>query len=218
MMKPMSLKKYIWMLCAIVTGILFILPPDNAADMALLEETYAKNVDKTVPTDRTVFSTVDLAKEMDKEKRLQNLYSFEEKKRADEKKRIETKKIMRQKSGDHYWLAKIIEAEAQNQSFRGKVAVGSVVLNRVRSGEFPKTIKGVIFQQYRGHYQFQPVANGRIHRVSVSKSSALAAAEALNGVDPTHGSLYFYNPKIARSKWIRTRSVKIKIGDHSFAG
>lgn len=120
-------------------------------------------------------------------------------------------------SSDLYWLARIIEAEAEGEPYLGKVAVGSVVMNRVDSDAFPDTVKSVIFQQLNGRYQFSPVANGKIYRVKPSEDSYRAAREALKGADPTNGSLYFYNPKISTSKWILTRKVVKIIGNHNFA-
>ncbi|WCK52766.1 cell wall hydrolase [Aneurinibacillus sp. Ricciae_BoGa-3] len=114
-------------------------------------------------------------------------------------------------------LARIIEAEAGDQSYKGRIAVGSVVMNRVKHHEFPKNIKAVIFQHRGGFYQFEPVANGRIYNVSVSASSRSAAREAFFGQDPTNGALYFYDPKLTDDAWIRTRPVITVIGDHTFA-
>lgn len=114
---------------------------------------------------------------------------------------------------DLKWLANIIEAEAGNQPYKGKVAVGSVVINRVEHPSFPDSIKAVIFQKN----QFSPVANGRIYRVKPDQESYRAAEAALNGEDPTKGALYFYNPRIATSNWIRTREVVVVIGHHNFA-
>lgn len=94
----------------------------------------------------------------------------------------------------------------------GKVAVGSVVLNRLKSEEFPKTIKDVIFQQN----QFTAISDGQIHLVPESESY-VAAELALKGHDPTEGCLYYYNPKISTSKWIfKRRTIKV-IGNHRFA-
>ncbi|WP_134699675.1 cell wall hydrolase [Ammoniphilus sp. YIM 78166] len=118
---------------------------------------------------------------------------------------------------DLVWLARIIHAEAKGEPFKGKVAVGAVVLNRVEDGEFPKSIYQVIHHKIKGKYQFQPVANGRIHN-QPDESSKEAAKQALEGTDPTNGALFFYNPKIARSKWIATLPQKAVIGNHVFAG
>jgi N-acetylmuramoyl-L-alanine amidase len=115
------------------------------------------------------------------------------------------------------WLAKLIEAEAENQPYQGKVAVGSVVMNRIKDDWFPNTLKEVIFQKDNKLYQFSPVGNGRFNRVSPSEESYLAAKAALGGEDPTDGALYFYNPDISTDRWIRTRTVVIEIGQHSFA-
>lgn len=118
---------------------------------------------------------------------------------------------------DFDWLVKIIEAEAGGESFEGKVAVGSVVLNRVLHKDYPNTITGVIFHKVKKVFQFSPVGDGRIYKVVPSKESYGAAQAALKGVDPTLGALFFYNPHTARSQWIRTRVVIAEIGRHNFA-
>lgn len=118
---------------------------------------------------------------------------------------------------EYEWLARIIEAEAEDEPYLGKVAVGSVVINRIQNDWFPDSIGGVIFQKSNKVYQFSPVGNGRFNRVKPSKDSYKAATDALNGVDPTDGALYFYNPKLTSDKWIRTRSVVKEIGQHTFA-
>lgn len=114
------------------------------------------------------------------------------------------------------WLAKLIEAEAENQPYQGKVAVGSVVMNRIKDDWFPNTIEEVIFQKSNKLFQFSPVGNGRFNRVNPSNDSYQAANAALSGEDPTDGALYFYNPTIATDRWIRTRTVVKEIGQHSF--
>lgn len=114
------------------------------------------------------------------------------------------------------WLAKLIEAEAENQPYQGKVAVGSVVMNRIKDDWFPNTIEEVIFQKSNKLFQFSPVGNGRFNRVNPSDDSYQAANAALSGEDPTDGALYFYNPTIATDRWIRTRTVVKEIGQHSF--
>lgn len=118
---------------------------------------------------------------------------------------------------DFDWFVRIIEAEAGGESFEGKVAVASVVLNRVLHKEYPQTITGVIFHKVKKVYQFSPVGDGRIYKVKPSKDSYRAAQTALKGVDPTSGALFFYNPHTARSQWIRTRVVIAEIGRHNFA-
>ena len=94
----------------------------------------------------------------------------------------------------------------------GQVAVAAVVLNRVRSDEFPDTVSGVIFQ--RG--AFDAVWDGQFD-LSPEASCIRAARDALNGWDPTGGCLYYYNPRTATSDWIWTRQVQLTIGQHAFA-
>ena len=115
-------------------------------------------------------------------------------------------------SADHRLLAKLVYAEARGETYKGQVAVAAVVLNRVRSASFPNTISGVICQTNA----FTCVNNGSINNTPDS-SCIRAARDAMNGWDPTGGCLYYYNPKTASDSWIRTRTVKTVIGNHSFA-
>ncbi len=114
-----------------------------------------------------------------------------------------------------YWLSRIIEAEASGEPFKGKVAVGEVILNRVKCKEFPDTIWGVIFDKNFG-IQFEPVANGTIYNTP-SEDSILAAKTALNGSDYVGECLYFLNPTIAKSTWItKNREYYTTISKHEF--
>ena len=115
-------------------------------------------------------------------------------------------------SADHRLLAKLVYAEARGESYKGQVAVAAVVLNRVASASFPNTISGVIYQSGA----FSCVSNGSINNTPDS-TAIRAALDALNGWDPTGGCLYYYNPKATSDKWIRTRTIKTVIGNHSFA-
>ncbi|MTI60892.1 MAG: cell wall hydrolase [Firmicutes bacterium] len=110
-------------------------------------------------------------------------------------------------------LARIINGEARGESFRGKVAVGAVIINRVESDSFPNSIREVILQRN----QFSCLLDGQANFYP-QKSSIDAARAALLGYDPTYGSLFFYNPKVATNvQWISTRPVVASIGDHIFA-
>jgi N-acetylmuramoyl-L-alanine amidase len=114
-------------------------------------------------------------------------------------------------------LAQIINAESGGENYQGQVAVGAVILNRLESGAFPKSIRGIVYERTpRGVYQFSPVGNGTIHR-EPTVAAMKAAEEALQGEDPTKGALYFYNPRKSNDKWIRTRKPITKIGNHVFA-
>lgn len=112
---------------------------------------------------------------------------------------------------DLYLLAKAIYAEARGEPYTGQVAVGAVILNRVKSSKFPNTVSGVIYQPYA----FTAVADGQIN-LSPNQTSMKAAQDALNGWDPTNGCLYYYNPATATSKWIWSLTVTVKIGRHNF--
>lgn len=111
-------------------------------------------------------------------------------------------------------LARLINGEARGEPYKGQVAVGAVVMNRVKSSEFPDTISGVIYQKG----QFSCVTDGQFNKAIDENSTVYKAAqEALNGADPTNGCLFFYNPKTSKSKWLYTRQTVITIGSHRFA-
>ena len=115
-------------------------------------------------------------------------------------------------NSDLQLLARLISAEARGESYKGQVAVGAVVLNRVKSSSFPNSISGVIYQPYA----FTCVNDGQINYTPTS-SAVSAAKDAMNGWDPTNGCIYYYNPKIATSKWIFSRPTVVTIGNHVFA-
>ena len=108
-------------------------------------------------------------------------------------------------------LARLVHGEARGEPYKGKVAVAAVVLNRVRSASFPNTIVGVIYQSGA----FDAVSDGQINLTPDSESIS-AARDALNGWDPTNGCLYYYNPRMATSRWMLSRTVLLRIGNHAF--
>lgn len=109
-------------------------------------------------------------------------------------------------------LAHIINGEARGEPYVGQVAVGAVILNRVRDSRFPNTIAGVVYQPGA----FDAVADGQIN-LPPSNSAFKAARDALNGWDPSGGAIYYYNPSTAKSKWIWSRPIITTIGKHNFA-
>jgi len=114
-----------------------------------------------------------------------------------------------------YWLARIISAEAKGEPVQGKIAVGNVILNRVRSSAFPNTIYGVIFDKRYG-IQFAPVSNGTIYQTP-TVDSIIAAKICLEGYSLSSEVLYFVNPQKAPNSWIsRTRPYAFKLGNHAF--
>ncbi len=112
---------------------------------------------------------------------------------------------------DMYLLANIISAEARGEPFEGQVAVGACVLNRVEHPSFPDTLYGVVYQPGA----FTAITDGQI-KESIAESARKAAREALNGSDPSGGSIYYFNPDKTSNKWIRTRPVIKRIGSHLF--
>lgn len=109
-------------------------------------------------------------------------------------------------------LARLITAEAGGESYEGMVAVGAVVLNRIRSPLFPNTMYGVIYEQD----QFEPVLNGRINNPP-TELAIRAATDAINGWDPSNGALYFFNPNKAYSSFLWGRPQTAWIGGHRFS-
>ncbi|MBY0148845.1 cell wall hydrolase [Neobacillus niacini] len=114
-------------------------------------------------------------------------------------------------------MARLVRAEAVGEPYAGKVAVATVVLNRVfMSDDFPDTVRGVIYQISNGYYAFTPVANGQINQPADAESKR-AVNEALALLGKGNGSLFFYNPNTATSKWVASREVTVRIGNHVFA-
>ena len=108
-------------------------------------------------------------------------------------------------------LARVISGEARGESYTGQVAIAAVVLNRVKHSSFPSSIAGVVYQPGA----FTAVSDGQIN-ITPSQSCYNAARDALNGWDPTGGSIYYYNPNTATNSWIRTRTIITRIGKHVF--
>ncbi|MFA6860370.1 MAG: spore cortex-lytic enzyme [Clostridia bacterium] len=115
-------------------------------------------------------------------------------------------------NNDLYLLAKIVYSESRGESYTGQVAVAAVVLNRVDNPNFPNTISGVIYQPWA----FTAVQDGQFS-LEPNTTAYQAAKDALNGWDPTYGSIYYYNASTASSKWIFSRPVTVVIGKHTFA-
>ncbi len=113
---------------------------------------------------------------------------------------------------DLYLLARIISAEARGEPYTGQVAVGAVVLNRVKHPSFPNSIAGVIYQSSA----FTAVVDGQFDQ-PIADSAWNAARDALGGWDPTGGCIYYYNPKTATNKWIRQLPIDLTIGNHVFS-
>ncbi len=114
-------------------------------------------------------------------------------------------------NSDLYLLSCCIYGEARGESYTGKVAVAAVVLNRVKSSQFPNTISGVIYQKGA----FTCVSDGQIN-LGTNDECTRAAQDALNGWDPSGGALYYFNPKTATSAWIWSRPQLVTIGRHVF--
>lgn len=112
---------------------------------------------------------------------------------------------------DYNLLARVISAEARGEPYNGQVAVGAVILNRVEHPSFPNTISGVVYQPDA----FTCMKDGQFNQ-PVQESCYNAARDAINGMDPSNGCIYYYNPQTAKSAWIWSRPILLKIGKHNF--
>ncbi len=116
-------------------------------------------------------------------------------------------------ASDVQLMARAINGEARGEPYEGQVAVGAVILNRVKSSLFPNSISGVIYQSGA----FTAVADGQInHPISEGSTVYKAAQDAINGWDPTGGCIYYFNPATATNKWIWSRPLVKTIGKHRF--
>lgn len=116
-------------------------------------------------------------------------------------------------TSDIQLMARAINGEARGESYEGQVAVGAVILNRVKDSRFPNSISGVIYQSGA----FTAVSDGQIN-AAISEGSTVykAAQDAMNGWDPTGGCVYYFNPSTATNKWIWSRPLVKTIGKHRF--
>ena len=114
-------------------------------------------------------------------------------------------------SSDYSLLARIISAEARGEPYMGQVAVRAVVLNRVEHPSFPDTLSGVVYQKGA----FSCLYDGQFNE-PISESAYKAATDAINGLDPSGGAIYYYNPKKSTNKWIFSRPIITTIGSHRF--
>ena len=116
-------------------------------------------------------------------------------------------------TSDVQLMARAINGEARGEPYEGQVAVGAVILNRVKSSQFPNTIAGVIYQSGA----FTAVSDGQIN-APIDEGSTVykAAQDAMNGWDPTGGCIYYFNPSTATNKWIWSRPLVKTIGKHRF--
>lgn len=108
-------------------------------------------------------------------------------------------------------LARVISAEARGEPYSGQVAVGAVILNRIAHPAFPGTVAGVVYEPGA----FTCMVDGQIDQ-PVASSAYQAAQDAVNGVDPSGGAIYYFNPATATSKWIWSRPLLTVIGNHRF--
>lgn len=112
---------------------------------------------------------------------------------------------------DRKLLAQLVHAEANGEPFDGKVKVARVVLNRVASPKFPNSIREVILQPH----QFTPVQTGAINNTPTD-ADYKAVDEAISSNSEKDGSLYFFNPDLTKSTWLKSKPTTDVIGHHVF--
>ena len=108
-------------------------------------------------------------------------------------------------------LARVIYGESRGEPYTGQVAVGAVVMNRIKSSSFPNTMSGVVYQSGA----FDAVNDGQIN-LTPNSTAIKAAQDAINGWDPSYGAIYYFNPSTATNKWIWSRPMTVTIGKHRF--
>ncbi|EJO5347890.1 cell wall hydrolase [Clostridium botulinum] len=114
-------------------------------------------------------------------------------------------------SSDLDLLSRLVTAEAQSQPYSAQVAVAAVVINRIKSSQFPNSISSVIYQKSDGYYQFTPVKNGWINKPA-TETSKKAAKEALYGSDPSKGALFYFDDSTT-NKWLWSKPITARIGN-----
>ncbi|MBS7008350.1 cell wall hydrolase [Anaerostipes sp.] len=97
-------------------------------------------------------------------------------------------------------LTRIVEAEATDKDIKSKILVANVILNRVRSKEFPNSVEKVVFQRTNGSVQFSPTADGRYNSVTIKASTRESVERALEGEDYSEGALYFVEKTMANPR------------------
>jgi N-acetylmuramoyl-L-alanine amidase len=114
-------------------------------------------------------------------------------------------------SNDIRLISNAVYGESRGEPYVGQVAVAAVILNRLEDKRFPNTVSGVIFQPGA----FTAVADGQIY-LTPNATAKKAVLDAINGMDPSSGCNYYFNPQTATSKWIWSRPQVKKIGKHIF--
>ena len=127
--------------------------------------------------------------------------------------RVPTAYVAPSRSSAVHLLARAVAAESHGEPYRGQVAVAAVMMNRLSNPRFPQTLSGVIFQPHA----LESVSNGLYWRRTPDATAYAAARDAVNGFDPTYGSIFFWNPYKPVAGWIWTRRIVTQIGKHVFA-
>jgi N-acetylmuramoyl-L-alanine amidase len=108
-------------------------------------------------------------------------------------------------------MAHVVYGEARGEPQPGEVAIAAVILNRLRDPRFPHSVSAIVYQPGA----FTAVADGQVNLQPDDKARK-AVEQAVHGIDPSRGAVYYFNPATATNKWIWARPEILKIGKHIF--
>ncbi|MCL2633145.1 MAG: spore cortex-lytic enzyme [Oscillospiraceae bacterium] len=124
---------------------------------------------------------------------------------------ITTGKVISATQANINLLARMISAEGRGEPYEGQVAIGAVILNRIKHPSFPDTLAGVLYQDGA----FTALVDGQFNQ-PISATSYSAARDAINGWDPSGGAIYYHNPAKHNNAFMNARPVIKRIGAHLF--
>lgn len=176
--------------------------------VAMMEEGYLKTQIQEYETRK--------AREEERKKAKEQERKANEEKKAQEQKKEKQEKISSQPSGsysdsDIELLCKITHAESRGEGTKGQMAVANVILNRVKSGRFPDTIKGVIFQKG----QFTPAAKSSFYSIKPSSQVRESVQRVIDGERVLSDDVLYFKSKRSGAGW-GNYTLKATIGNHMF--
>ena len=186
----MKMRKLVFVIYCVLIAVLSIgwYPESEEREPAININEMIKPVRKTTDTIMTLAENGQFCyqgiRESEESERMSGMQQDEEARRAVKtviRYRIPVNKTSRR------IMERIVEAEAGDQNVAGRQMVANVIINRIKSPDFPNSVKSVVF----AHRQFSPVSNGSYYRVSVSNLTKKAVEKALKEKDNTKGALYF---------------------------
>lgn len=183
-----------------------------ASNQVVLQKKKEEQQEYTMPQEVVDYNKLYTEKLMKRVQKAQVVAASVQEPKEEPKKKEVKKESKSYTDEDLYWLSRVVSSEAKGEPAKGQIAVANVVLNRVQSGEYPDSIKEVVFQKK----QFSSVRDKSIYKEPTEEAieSAKKALEGERVVD--EDVMFFYNPKIATSRWLDTRKKAVDIGSHRF--